>query len=194
MGLSIFYKGRFKEGISLAEMIDEVKDIAEIHNWKYHIFETEFNANDFKRKSYDENIFGISFSPPNCEPIEITFLSNGTICSPTSLELFKDSKDKENYLFTIGSKTQYAGFEAHKIIIDLFKYLNKKYFQEFKLIDESRYWETGDEDLLKQNFKKYNEMMDSFAFGLENIPIVENETIESFIERVAKTLNFKRGS
>ncbi|MEZ4823844.1 MAG: hypothetical protein R2942_16140 [Ignavibacteria bacterium] len=43
--------------------------------------------------------------------------------------------------------------EAHKIIIDLFEYLSEKYFKEFELKDESRYWETGNEEILRQSFK-----------------------------------------
>lgn len=42
MSLTIHYKGRFKEGASLPGMIMEVKDIADIYRWDYHIFETVF--------------------------------------------------------------------------------------------------------------------------------------------------------
>lgn len=192
MGLSIHFKGSFRRDASLSDMIAEVKDVALVHNWKYHIFESEFDANYFGEESYNENIYGITFSPPGCEPIDITFLSNGKMCSPLSLELFKDNMDKENYLFTISSKTQFAGFEFHKIIIDLFRYLSAKYFQEFELTDESCYWESGDENIMRQNFKKYSDMMDNFASGLENIPVEENESIEAYIVRVAKSLKFKR--
>ena len=191
MGLSIYYKGRFKQGASLTDMIDEVKDIAEVNKWEYHIFETEFDQSLLERESSDQNIFGITYSPPSCEPICLTFLSNGRMCNPFILELCKDSKEKERYSYGIFSKTQYAGFEAHKIIIDLFRYLSKKYFSEFELTDESNYWESGDEALMRQTFKKYNDMMDIFAGELENIPFKKNENIVDFVERVAKILKFK---
>lgn len=190
MGLSIYYKGRFNKDVSLTEMIEVVKDVAEICKWKYHIFDTEFNPADFKNKSYNDNIFGISYSPHKCEPIDLTFLSNGIMCSPISLQYF-GKNGKEDQLFTICSKTQYAGFETHKIIIDLFRYLSKKYFSEFELTDESNYWESGDELLMRQTFKKYNDMMDIFANGVENIPIKENENTDDFIKRVAEILKFR---
>lgn len=190
MGLSIYYKGRFNKDASLQDMIEEVKDVAEIYNWKYHIFETEFNPADFNSSSYNDKIFGISYSPPKSESIDITFLSNGIMCSPVSLQYF--GKDKsEDLLINIFSKTQYAGVEAHKIIIDLFRYLSKKYFSEFELTDESCYWETGDEAVMRQTFKKYDDMMNIFAGGLENIPINENECIEDYVKRVAEILKFK---
>ena len=192
MGLSIYYKGRFRKDASLSEMIDEVRDIAEINKWKYHIFETEFDPDVLGKDTFDQNIYGICFSPPKCEPIELTFLSNGIMSDPVSLEFYDNSKDKEIYLYTICSKTQYAGFQVHKIIIDLFRYLSQKYFQEFKLTDESQYWETGDEIVLRQNFKRYNDMMDQFSDALENIPVKENESTESYIERVAKMIQAGR--
>jgi len=192
MGLSIYYKGNFKKGASLSAMIDEVKDVAEIYGWDHHIFETEFDPSEFEKDSYNQNIFGITFSPLQCEPIDITFLSNGRMSSPVRLKLFENSSDNESYLYTICSKTQYAGFKTHKIIIDLFRYLSKKYFEEFKLTDESEYWESGNENLLQQNFMRYDALMDQFSDSLKNIPIKENETIETFIERVAKMIKFKR--
>jgi hypothetical protein len=150
-------------------MIDEVKDIAKVNKWDHHIFGTEFDYGLLEKESFDQNIFGIIYSPPGCEPICLTFLSNGRMCCPFTLEHFKDSNKNEKFLYTIFSKTQYAGFEAHKIIIDLFRYLDKKYFLEFELTDESRYWETGKEDVLKESFKRYNNMMDQFSNALENM-------------------------
>ena len=37
MGLSIHYSGSFNNSGSLSEMIEEVKDIAEVFKWKYNI-------------------------------------------------------------------------------------------------------------------------------------------------------------
>jgi len=37
MGLSINYSGSFKKDSSLEAMIEEVKDIAQIYEWKYTI-------------------------------------------------------------------------------------------------------------------------------------------------------------
>lgn len=198
MGLSIFYKGRlslnFDKDTSLSKMIDEVKDIAEIHQWEYHIFETDFDpalSEIDSINSNDKNIYGITYTPPGCEPICITFLSNGKMCYPYYWHNSKDSNEDENHSNVIFSKTQYAGVEAHKIIIDLFRYLSEKYFKEFELNDESRYWETGDEEILQKSFKRYNDMMDQFAEGLENTPEKENESTEDFVMRVAKKFKFK---
>lgn len=196
MGLTIFYKGSFNlsydKDASLSKLIEEVKDIAEIHNWDYHVFETELDPVLSERNSLDKNIYGITYTPPGCEPICITFLSNGKMCNPFYRDLFKDSIEYEKNSNVIFSKTQYAGVEAHKIIIDLFRYLSEKYFKEFELKDESRYWETGNEEILRQSFKLYNDMMDQFAEGLENTPMKENESVEDFVIRVAKMFKLKK--
>lgn len=191
MGLSIYYNGKFNTAASLEEMIAEVKDIAEIYNWEYHIFETEFKPSELKKENYDQNIYGIIFSPPGSEPVQITFLSNGRMCSPWFHENFNGTNDDEQPGYTLFTKTQFAGYEVHSIIIDFFKYLSKKYFQEFELTDESMYWETGDKVVLQQNFKKYNDLMDQFAGGLENIPFNENESIEDYVIRVAEIMKSK---
>jgi hypothetical protein len=37
MGLTFHYSGKFDENASLTQFIEEVKDIAEVYHWKYHI-------------------------------------------------------------------------------------------------------------------------------------------------------------
>jgi len=42
------------------------------------------------------------------------------------------------------------------------RYLNDKYLSDFQMIDESGYWETGDESIMQANFKKYDALLDNF--------------------------------
>ena len=71
MGLSFHYNGRIAKAELLPELIDEVKEIAGINNWKYYVYQREFPQNTFGRPDYNQNIYGISFSPPGCEPVFI---------------------------------------------------------------------------------------------------------------------------
>jgi len=192
MGLTIYYSGRFKECKKLKNMIKEVEDVAVINKWDYQIFKDEFEGDNFEKHSINENLYGIIFSPPGCEPIQLTFTSNGRLCSFLELDSnFK--KQKTNKIFyTIFSKTQYAGVEVHKIIIDLFRYLSGKFFSEFKLIDESNYWETNDENVLRDNFRKWDNMINDFAKVLEEIPINKNESKQAFVNRLSKHFHAKR--
>lgn len=81
MGLSIHFSGRLKSQGSLPELIEEVKDIAEIYKWHYSSFVEEFPAGSFK-KSFNHRLYGICFTPPDCETVNLTFLSDGRLTSP----------------------------------------------------------------------------------------------------------------
>ena len=99
---------------------------------------------------------------------EYIWLSNRKMSSPLSFELFKDSKDPErkHYIYYISVKTQYAGIENHRFIIHIFKHLQEKgYLKPLNIQDEGEYWETGDEDRLKENFKRYSDLIDSFGLA-----------------------------
>lgn len=194
MGLSIHYSGRFNPQASLSEMIEEVKDIAEIYNWQYTVYEEQFPSNKFDNDSYNKNIYGINFTPPDCETINLCLLSNGRISSPSHLKIFGYSADEayKKYLYMLSVKTQFAGSNVHKLIIHLLKHLSKKYFQEFEVIDEGHYWETEDEKLLEETFKKYNDLLDSVGSALQNIPMASDETFEQYFSRILKIIKGKR--
>src|SRR3972149_3679663 len=131
MGLSIYYNGSFNPKASLSAMTEEVKDIAEIYEWDYHIFEKEFPKNSLGKRAFNKEVYGILFSPPRCEAVILCFLSNGKMCCPSMFEHWLKSKKQkpEKYIFGNFTKTQHAGVQVHKIIIDLFRYLSKKHFK-----------------------------------------------------------------
>jgi hypothetical protein len=195
MGLSIHYSGSIAKPELLPELIDEIQDIAKVHNWKYFIFDREFPENDFGKSDYhSEDLYGICFTPEKCETISVSFLSNGRMSGAPQLQFFGKSDDRpeSEYLYMLSVKTQYAGVELHQLIIHLFRYLNTKYFTGFKMSDEGSYWETNDEALLKLNFKKYIDLINGFASGIETYPIKAGENIESYLERILKQIKDKK--
>ena len=92
MGLSIHYSGEFEPKASLWQMIEEVKDIAEIYKWPYHVFEDGFPAGGLAKSEYDQSIYGICFTPPECETISLCFLSNGKMSSVANLKFYGNIK------------------------------------------------------------------------------------------------------
>jgi hypothetical protein len=64
-------------------------------------------------------------------------------------------------------KTQYASPGIHITLVKLLKYLEKKYFQTFEVIDEGDYWKTGDEDALEEKMKFLTHKMDTLAQTLD---------------------------
>lgn len=194
MGLSIHYKGRFNENASLSALINEVKDIAEACNWDYHIFETAFPGNEDPKDSFDGNLYGICLLPPECEPVCISFLSNKRMSAIINLNAFGESKNpkEQEYLYTVSVKTQFAGMEIHKFIVELLRYLNKKgYFDNFEMSDEGKYWETGDEKLLEKMFSIYDNLLDSVALAIESIPKEQGESFENYFARLMEIIHKK---
>ena len=196
MGLTIYYNCTFKPSASLKEMIEEVKDVAQAEGWKYFAFKDEFPAKAKGKKQADEEVNGILFTPPGSEPVTLCFLANGKLCNPFLYDYWlKKEKGKKPFTEKGGfTKTQYAGAETHIKVLKFLRYLSKKYFNRFKLIDEGGYWESGDEALLHQTFKEWNAMMDAFADELETIKLKKGETIESAIKRAAARVHKRRKS
>jgi hypothetical protein len=191
MGLSIHYKGNLRTKASLSALIEEVTDIAKIYKWKYHIRDTEFPKESLENKKFNSSLYGICFTPPGCETISICFLSNGQLSSAASSYLF------ENKLITaqevldswVSVKTQFAGEEIHKMVINLLDYLNKKHFSDFTLIDEGEYWETRDEKLLHKKFTFLSKMIEKVGGAIEENLMKPGESIEAYFERILKDIH-----
>ncbi len=194
MGLSFHYNGRFNKNANLSDLITEVKDIAETFNWKYTIFQEAFPELNDDDETYNDEIYGISFTPPKCETVSICFLSNYRMSDYVHLKFYGHSEDEneQKYLYMLAVKTQFAGITIHKTVIELLRYLNKKgYFSEFILTDEGEYWETGDEQLLEKRFKAYESLLDDFSLALETISANQGESFEKYFERLLKMIDDK---
>lgn len=191
MGLSFHYSGSIAKPELLPELITEVQEIAKIYQWKYHVFDSEFETDEFGKTDYNSNIYGISFTPPECETISICFLSNGRMSDIALLTFWGNSENEEEkaYLYQMSVKTQFAGIKSHQLIIQLFKHLSKKYFSNFELSDEGMYWETNDIEILKKNFKRYTAILDGFSLAIQTFPVNKSENIEDYILRLLNVVN-----
>lgn len=71
--------------------------IAKLEQWKYFVFDKQFPNNYFSNIVNDINLYGIMISPPESEPLCLTFLSNGKKCGKISFNVLQlDSKIDEN--------------------------------------------------------------------------------------------------
>jgi hypothetical protein len=193
MGLSITYSGRLRRAELLQAIIEEVKDVAEVYGWKYQTYNSRFPNDRFEdddRTSFD-NIYGICFTPTECETVPLTFLSGGRMVQPARVLFFAHDEDAERraYIYSISVKTQYAGVVVHQLIIRLFKYLSEKYLDDFRLQDESHYWETGDETLMRKQFDIYDKLLDNVVLGIQTFPVKQGEDMSAYFERLMKHIN-----
>ena len=145
MGLSIHYSGRLKEAVTLSKLIEDVKDVAIIEKWDYFVFENEFENQQFSDEIIIKNLYGIMITPPNCESLCFTYLTNGKMSGILNYAVLQmDGKINENLTYSVATKTQYSGFENHKKIILLLDFIEKKYLEDFTCVDDGNYWETRD--------------------------------------------------
>jgi len=192
MGICINYGGSFKKEASLKAFIEEVKDVALANNWKHYIFKDTFEPGQLGSKTFDmEEIYGIYITPPECETVTLTFLSNGKMASTSSLESYVKHKgtdffdDPEEMLYYNSTKTQYAGYEIHKQLCDFFKYLAPKYFNDdFEFDDETNYYEDNDEAKLIMEFDRSSAIISMFSSALDVIKPQKGESMRDFLEKV----------
>ncbi len=186
MGLAFYYSGKIKDAKLLAPLVNEVIEFSKANNYPYQadIFGQTFPQGELSEYCGDQELYGIEFGPEKCEPIFLTFTRDGRLCSP--IQFMINGTPEDDYFHTIATKTQYAGAEAHILVIDFLRYLSKKYFSEFELHDDGEYWETQDKKLLKAAFDRFTRATDSFAAMLEMIPKEKGESIEEFIVRMAE--------
>ena len=183
MGLSIHFSGVIKDTAEIDNLVQEVEDICKTFNWSYDLVHPE-----------DDPVKGISFGPDGCEPIFLTFLPDGKLCSLLSFVLKKRNPDQPfEPFYTISVKTQYAGMDAHMAVIKLLKYVQEKYFREFNLRDEGYYWETGDQEILTEQFRNYEKAIELLSDALSGIKKIPGESASSLADRIEKVLKEKLG-
>lgn len=194
MGLSFHYSGSISNPSDLPELISEIKEIADVYHWPCHVFETEFPEKHFGRSNFNDHLYGIGFTPPGCESVFVCFLSNGKMSGPAQIQLYvnPENEEEKKYLYILSVKTQFAGPEVHMVLMHFFRYLSQKYFARFNITDEGNYWETSDEAILRDNFKKYSDLLDSFSTALKTQPLSTGEQIEDYLMRLVKLIHEKR--
>src|SRR5688500_14829769 len=110
MGISIHYTGILKRPSELSELTRKLIHIAAALYWPSTIVATP-------------DVNGIVISPPNCEPLSFCFDPDG---NTRGIGFLNDDRGSDEHYTTIHTKTQYAGPEIHKAIIDILVYLSRK--------------------------------------------------------------------
>lgn len=192
MGLSFHYSGKLAKPEYLPQLIDEVTQVCKVYKWKYHTLNPAFpEGTDFSKDDFTDEIYGITFTPPGCETVDISFLSNGKMSSPMLFLFYGEDKQsiEKGFLFMLSVKTQFSSPAIHLVIMNLFRHLSEKYLTDFKLNDEAQYWETNDEKIMNQNFAKYNALIEDFTLGIASISLEKDEELLDYIIRIADRVN-----
>jgi len=160
LGITIHFQGKLKNQLMINSLIDELIDISETMEWKWHSLDEDWSKPATARFSLNKNGIEISGTlalkgiqinlHPDCEPLFIYYDREGNLRTPASVALLNEGKIKPGDIY-ISVKTQFAPPDVHISIVKLLKYLKKQYMHNLKVIDEGNYWNMEDEeDLIKK--------------------------------------------
>lgn len=181
MGLSIFYSGTLRNASQLPALIDEITDICDGLHWSWQFYHC----------SPEYPLQGITFNPPGAQLIYLTFLKDGRLAEPDHLycnPMQKFEVPMTNNEIILNPIIQYAGPDAHMQLIGMMRYMSLKYFANFRLIDESEYWETGNQQKCRDWFAMFNVWMDNMSADLGKIDGRGHEGGSSYHARLLELL------
>lgn len=184
MGVTIHYKGRISDKAKLPLLVDEIEEIARVHEWDYRVYNRDFSLDS----ESEDALYGISLHPENCEPVNLTFLANGRMCGAANLAFWGKETESpyREYLYLNSTKTQFAGAEVHRLLVGIFRYISHHYLEDFEFLDEGQFWETNDYDLLKKKLGFIDDMLDSLSLAFSTIPSEKGESTYDYIARIAQ--------
>ena len=198
MGVTIHYSGVLRSPQLIQPITKEIEDICNSMNWTCKNIDGTFPLapNSFKNEKGESlnEVFleGVFFTPPECETFYFTFTPEGRV---VSFVKFVIAIGEENELMgeVIHTKTQFANTQLHMVVIKLLKYLSEKYFKTFEVEDETKYWETGNEEELRRlfelNLQKINEFKQALLEREKEVMVEDTEGLVAKIEEIFRKLN-----
>jgi hypothetical protein len=185
MGVSIGYGGIMQDTSRIGELVAEMKDICTANQWEYEIKDDDWTLPDtaeaktgkggftFIGELYVKGI--IMSSGEDGFHLYLTFTRRG------ELTVF------ENYALGNFISMPYYTFcktrtvENHVAMVNLLRYIQKKYMPDMVVEDGSGFWDTGDLKELKSVLTIESTLMDLFN-GIAKTP----GGMESFLSKFTK--------
>ena len=77
------------------------------------------------------------------------------------------------------------------MIVGVFRFVAKTYLADFRMVDETQFWETSDKELLLKNFEYSTGLINSFASALTENTRREDEDMDKYLERIIREFREK---
>ena len=143
MGVTIHFEGKLIDDLAYQRVLEFANAFATHHGWPNEpIAERQVTLQRVRNEEdwdYTGPVKGITLHPhPDCDPVHLKF--------------------DENLYVQEYCKTQFAGAEAHILVIELLRLL-KPQFRNLTVEDEGEYWETGDRAALENHIRRCAEAM-----------------------------------
>jgi len=198
MGITIHYRGKMQNIAHLPSLKDELIDIAETMNWEWHELDEDFSKPASARLVVDEGqaeitghlpIKGLSINlHADCESLDLFFDKEGNLTGPLLFIMVSEGRIKAQEAF-LSVKTQFAPAEIHIAIVNLLRFLKKRYIPNMEVRDEGDYWNTSDKEKLIGKMLFLKGKMDTVARALSEIQIENAQSLS--LETLAKLIKEK---
>ena len=148
MYIKLRYRARLTDPVQVEALSEEVEDICRSNGWKYHRWEEDWALPNTLRLGNTDGALhfeghaplrGVAFTPhPDCESVWLTFTPDGQLQSLFTLQDPTFTAEDAGYPWN-RVKTGFDGAKTHLAICKLFRFLEKKYFADLQVMDESGY-------------------------------------------------------
>ncbi len=177
MGVTIHYRGRLNEAGQLANLCEEMADIARAMGWETRRLDDdrERPANArlrFTAKGAEIDghlgLKGILLKPNvDAESLSFLFDHEGNLRSVMDVVMIVDGRLKPEDA-SVFVKTQFAPPEVHAWIVGLLKYVKKRYISDLQVCDEGQYWETGGISILRERMEFLGKKIEQLSTALSS--------------------------
>ncbi len=158
MGITIFTRGRINRIKDIPRLIDDLREIAEEHKWKYHIIDDNFDIQPNAvltpgvRGAAIEGTLGLKGIvlniEPGAEPLSILLDRSGELTDMfQQISWIETNGGNERFS---ACKTQFGSIDSHIQIVEILDLVKKKYVTDLVVNDEGAYWETRDRRILAE--------------------------------------------
>lgn len=201
MGITIHYRGKLNDIKQIYKIKDELIDIAKSMGWEWDSLDEDWNKPNTAKLIHQKNraeikghlpLKGISFVPhPDSDTVSFYFDGTGKLQTPIGMVLINEGKIEHDGCVSV--KTQFAPPEVHITIVKLLKYLKKKYISNLIVRDEGEYWETGDENILREKIDFLAQKINLLRSEISKLsPNEMGKTPEDMVRTIVNILNKKQ--
>lgn len=176
MGVTIHYRGKLDHISDESVLRNELAEFARRLGWEAQMLDEDWSEPSDAQLVHEVGkanieghlgLKGISIQPhEHCETAEFFFDSEGNLTSIMGTILMLEGKIEAGKQYN-SVKTQFAPIETHITLIELLRYLKKRYISNLEVTDEGEYWETGERKVLEQKIGFLEKAMDKFESRLE---------------------------
>jgi hypothetical protein len=154
MTIKLRYRGRLKDPADVQELIRETEDICLSNGWKSRVWDEDWSKPASLSGEFEDGALhfsghaplkGITFSVNESETVWLTFQPDGLLQSLLTLVEPDFTGDSVDFPWQ-RVKTGFDGAATHLALCKLFRYLSGRYFERFEVMDESGYWQHGDDE------------------------------------------------